>query len=92
MFARPPKSMSFEQAVERVNALADKPCDSKLLILYGLFKQANEGDNACSKPGALKVRARAKWNAWNDVRGLSNDDAKQQYVRYVTQLVQEQTK
>ena len=31
-----------------------------------------------SQPWAVKLEARAKWDAWNEVKGTSSEDAKRQ--------------
>lgn len=54
---------------------------------YGLFKQAKEGDNTKPKPGMMDFAGKAKWGAWNDVKGLDADEAKSQYVEYFIQVL-----
>mmetsp|Transcript_7527 Transcript_7527/g.22259 ORF Transcript_7527/g.22259 Transcript_7527/m.22259 type:complete len:100 (-) Transcript_7527:526-825(-) len=51
------------------------------LLYYGLYKQATEGDVQGSQPWAVQVEARAKWDAWNELKGTSQEDAKAQYVQ-----------
>lgn len=53
--------------------------DDKLL-LYSLFKQATEGSVKTSRPGMLDMIGRAKWDAWNKRKDLSEEDAKRLYV------------
>eukprot|EP00999_Lentomonas_sp_LEN2_P001968 NODE_3130_length_451_cov_50.228395_g3080_i0.p1 GENE.NODE_3130_length_451_cov_50.228395_g3080_i0~~NODE_3130_length_451_cov_50.228395_g3080_i0.p1 ORF type:complete len:106 (+),score=35.09 NODE_3130_length_451_cov_50.228395_g3080_i0:76-393(+) len=53
--------------------------DEKLQV-YSLFKQATQGDVTGSQPWAVQVEARAKWDAWNKLKGMSKDDAKQKYI------------
>ena len=51
------------------------------LDLYKHFKQANFGDNNTSKPGFLSGMAdKAKWNAWDSVKGTSKEDAMKKYI------------
>lgn len=56
------------------------------LRLYGLFKQAMVGDCEASRPGLLDQTGRAKWDAWNAVKGASSKEAKTGYVEFVDQL------
>ena len=60
--------------------------DENKLQLYGLYKQATEGD-APSKCTSINPVARAKWNAWNQARGFSSDVAKDAYVEYANELM-----
>ena len=57
--------------------------------IYGLFKQGSLGDNTADKPGIMSgFEARGKWDAWEAKKGMSQDDAKQAYVDFVTPLLQ----
>jgi diazepam-binding inhibitor (GABA receptor modulator, acyl-CoA-binding protein) len=76
----------FEQAVERVQSLPQRPSNDVLLQLYGLFKQATEGDVSTKRPGMLDVKGRAKWDAWSSRKGLDAEQARAQYVALVTRL------
>lgn len=49
---------------------------------YGLFKQANVGDNDTKKPGMMDFAGKYKWEAWNKNKGLSTDEAKHKYVEH----------
>lgn len=77
----------FDAAVERIKT--EKRSDGKestneeKLKVYALFKQVNVGDVQGSQPWAVQVEARAKWDAWNSVKGKSKTDAMQEYVAEV---------
>lgn len=77
---------AFTDAIERSNALKSRPDNTVLLQLYGLYKQATEGDNATPRPGFTDMRGRTKWNAWTECKGLSKEDAMQRYIDLVTRL------
>ena len=79
---------NFAQSQENVKTLTKRPSDTQLLELYGLFKQASEGDNNSSKPGMFDIKGQFKWNAWKDKAGLSKDEAKQKYIDLVNGLLQ----
>ncbi|KAG8390941.1 hypothetical protein BUALT_Bualt01G0135900 [Buddleja alternifolia] len=49
--------------------------------LYGLHKVAVEGPCHEPQPMALKVSARAKWNAWQKLGSTSQEAAMEQYIR-----------
>ncbi|MBJ8340442.1 MULTISPECIES: acyl-CoA-binding protein [Antrihabitans] len=78
---------SFTQAQEDVKKLTSKPSNDDLLSLYSLFKQASKGDVDGKRPGRLDMVNRAKYDAWDKLKGTSTDDAKQRYVDLVTRLL-----
>lgn len=57
-----------------------------LLEIYGLYKQSTVGDCNTSKPGLFSIQAKAKWNAWNDLKGLSSKDAMIKYIEKITKI------
>ncbi|KAI8126012.1 putative acyl-CoA-binding protein [Lucilia cuprina] len=73
--------VSFEEACELAKNFSKKPSDSEFLEFYGLFKQATVGDCNIEKPGALDLKKKAMWEAWNKHQGLSQDAAKAAYVQ-----------
>lgn len=77
----------FEQAAKDVTSLSAPPDNEAMLKLYGLYKQATKGDCTGARPGMLDFVGRAKYDAWKALAGISPDDAKQQYVNFVNQLV-----
>lgn len=76
----------FEAAVANSKNLSERPDNSTMLKIYALYKQATTGDNAEKKPGFTDMVGRAKWDAWNGFKGVSNDDAMQQYVDLIESL------
>ncbi|MBW0169111.1 MAG: acyl-CoA-binding protein [Hydrogenophaga sp.] len=76
----------FEAAVAQSKNLSERPDNATLLKIYGLYKQATSGDNAEKKPGFGDMVGRAKWDAWNGLKGTSNDDAMQQYIDLIASL------
>ncbi len=77
---------AFENAVANSKKLSEKPDNATLLKIYALYKQATEGDNASKKPGFTDMVGRAKWDAWNTLKGTSADDAKKQYIDLIKSL------
>ena len=53
---------AFEQSLKDVKKLSDLRND-QLLQLYGLYKQATEGDVHGPKPGMLDLKGKAKYQA-----------------------------
>ena len=76
----------FETAVANSKTLTERPDNSTLLKLYGLYKQASAGDNAEKKPGFSDMVGRAKWEAWDSFKGTSSEAAMQQYVELIDSL------
>ncbi len=76
----------FEAAVALSKTLAERPDNPTLLKIYALYKQASEGDNAEKKPSFSDIVARAKWDAWNKLKGTSGDTARQQYIDLIESL------
>lgn len=76
----------FEAAVAESKNLSERPDNMTLLKIYALFKQASLGDNAEAKPGFSDMVGRAKWEAWNSLKGTTADDAMQQYVDLIESL------
>jgi acyl-CoA-binding protein len=77
---------AFETAVANSKSLSERPDNATLLKIYGLYKQATVGDNAEKKPGFGDMVGRAKWDAWNSLKGTSGDDAMQQYIDLIGSL------
>jgi diazepam-binding inhibitor (GABA receptor modulator, acyl-CoA-binding protein) len=76
----------FEQAVAQSKSLPEKPDNMTLLKIYALYKQASEGDVEGKRPGFTDMVGRAKWDAWNEVKGKSKDDAMQEYIDLIESL------
>lgn len=80
-------SQLFEEKAKAVNELPSKPDTDELLKLYGLYKQATVGDNNKEKPGLFNMKDRYKWDAWEELKGTSQQDAEQQYIEFVDSLI-----
>lgn len=76
----------FEAAVANSKNLSERPDNATMLKLYALYKQGTAGDNADKKPGFSDMVGRAKWDAWNGMKGTDSDTAKQQYIDLVESL------
>lgn len=76
----------FEQASVDVKSLSRRPSDNDMLSLYALYKQATEGDVAGDKPGFFDFVARAKYEAWERLKGTSAKAAMQKYIDKVRSL------
>jgi diazepam-binding inhibitor (GABA receptor modulator, acyl-CoA-binding protein) len=66
--------------------LPDNVTDDDKLALYGLYKQATEGDVSTARPGLFDLKGKAKWDAYNAQKGKSTEEAMQEYIMLVDQL------
>ncbi len=76
----------FEAAVANSKKLTERPDNSTLLKIYALYKQATEGDNTEKRPGMMDMVGRAKWDAWDKMKGADAKTAMQQYVDLIESL------
>lgn len=82
-----PLQMQFEQAVAASKELSAKPDNDTLLQLYSLYKQATEGDINVEPPANLfDFVGKAKYDAWNRLKGTTKDQAMQAYINLVEKL------
>ena len=76
----------FQQATLDVKKLSEKPSNEHLLKLYAYFKQATSGDVSGDRPGLLDFVGGAKYDAWEQIKGLPSDQAMTSYIDLVKQL------
>jgi diazepam-binding inhibitor (GABA receptor modulator, acyl-CoA-binding protein) len=77
---------SFEKAVAESKTLPEKPDNATLLQIYALYKQATSGDVEGKRPGFTDMVGRAKWDAWNTLKGKDTKAAMQEYVDLIESL------
>ena len=77
---------AFDQAVAESKTLPEKPDNMTLLKIYALYKQATSGDADGKRPGFGDMVGRAKWDAWNELKGTSSEDAMQDYIDLIESL------
>ena len=82
----PDLDTQFTAASEQVKQLPERPDNDALLKLYALYKQGSEGDVSGKRPGMIDFVGRAKYDAWAELAGMTQDDAKQAYVDLVEDL------
>lgn len=78
--------MNFEKAQSEAKKLPPTISNDDLLELYALYKQATVGDINTSCPSIFDPRGRAKWNSWNNKKGLSQETCKTRYCDLVEAL------
>jgi acyl-CoA-binding protein len=87
----------FESAISRVDNLPGDQAAPHMTELYGLYKQATEGDHdtkgevvgddSPDNPSGEPGMSQAQWDSWSKYKGVSEDDAKRQYIDKVNQIV-----
>jgi len=77
----------FTEAQANVKTLAERPDNQTLLQLYAFYKQATDGDVQGERPGMMDFINRAKYDAWDKLKGTGSDEAKQRYIDVVNGLL-----
>tara|TARA_R110002072_G_scaffold57188_3_gene147266 strand:+ start:9088 stop:9351 length:264 start_codon:yes stop_codon:yes gene_type:complete len=80
-----------QQFEETVNFVQNSDGEVQLsneqkLQMYALYKQATEGDVTGKKPGMMDFVARAKYTAWEELKGQSKEQAMQKYINEIETL------
>ena len=76
----------FDQAQADSKNLDERPDNMTLLKMYALYKQGSSGDADGKRPGMTDMIGRAKWDAWDALKGTSQEAAMQQYIDLVADL------
>jgi len=77
---------AFELAASAAKSLPSRPDDQTLLKLYALYKQGSEGDVTGEKPGFFDFVGSAKFEAWEKLKGTSQEEARSRYVELIRKL------
>ncbi|KAI3866350.1 hypothetical protein MKW92_051134 [Papaver armeniacum] len=73
-------------ATAAADRLSQKVSNDVQLELYGLYKIATEGPCTSPQPSAIKMTARAKWNAWQKLGAMPPEDAMEKYITIVSEI------
>ena len=79
----------FEKAAASTKEFTQRPSNEELLELYALYKQATEGDVTGERPGGFDFKAIAKYDAWEELKGRSREQAMKEYITLVDNLQQQ---
>ena len=78
---------SFEAAAAASKTLPSKPDNETLLKLYSLYKQGTEGDvNGDAPSNPFDFVAKAKYSAWEELKGKTKEAAMEEYIQLVNKL------
>ena len=76
----------FTQAQADSKSLPERPDNMTMLKMYALFKQGSKGDASGERPGFTDMIGRAKFDAWDALKGTAQENAMQQYIDLVDGL------
>lgn len=76
----------FEAAAAAAKQTRKRPDNPTLLKLYSYYKQATEGDVKGERPAGFDFVGGAKHDAWSKLKGMSKDEAMQNYIKQVERL------
>ena len=77
---------TFNEAADAIRESGTGLDNDTMLRLYGLYKQSTQGPCNVPKPGLFQFTARAKWDAWDKLKGTDPKDAMQQYIDLIESL------
>lgn len=91
---------AFVKAIYTIKALSrgpsalERPSEDRRIELYGLYKQATEGDieGLLPRPEGSTLQglaSRKKWDAWKAQEGVSEHEAKTRYVGLLLETMQQ---
>jgi len=86
----------FQAAAQQVNNLPGDVAAKHMTELYGLYKQATEGDvnmqgdevdaTAADQANGPAGLSQAQWDSWNQFKGVPEEEAKQRYVAKAAEI------
>lgn len=77
---------AYKKAFERASNIHEKLPPDIMLRLYAYHKQAEKGDNF-SFNTYNDVKNAFKFNAWIQLRGMNEEDAKKEYIKLVESIL-----
>ena len=76
----------FEKSFQLLSDSKESVAPDIMLKLYAYYKQATSGD-IFSMNDESDVRNAFKFNAWTQLNGMSQDEAKQEYINLAKQVL-----
>lgn len=86
----------FQAAAQKVNNLPGDVAAPHMTELYGLYKQATEGDvnmkanevdaSAADQANGPAGLSQAQWDSWNQFKGVPEEEAKRRYVARAAEI------
>jgi acyl-CoA-binding protein len=83
----------FDEVAAKVKALPSEgpaqPSSELKLELYGLYRQARDGDVEGRRPSPFDLVGRFKYDAWSSHKGMAREEAMRQYISTVENFAKE---
>ncbi|ALU75390.1 acyl-CoA-binding protein [Tenacibaculum finnmarkense] len=80
--------IQFKEAYEKASSIKEKLPPDTMLRLYSYYKQAVKGDMfALNENDNDNLRNSFKFNAWIQLRGMNENQAKQEYINLVNSII-----
>ncbi len=90
MFANEDLNKKFWEAYEKASNLKEKLPPDTMLKLYAYYKQAVKGDNFLfNNEQETSIRNAFKFNAWIQLRGMTEEQAKKEYIDLVKTILKQ---
>ncbi|WP_299007432.1 acyl-CoA-binding protein [uncultured Tenacibaculum sp.] len=78
--------LKFKEAYNIASDLEEKLPPDVMLRLYAYYKQAVKGDRFTFNDNS-DLRNAFKFNAWMQLRGMSEREAKKEYIKLVNSII-----
>jgi len=85
---------AFNKAQAQLVKLSNLPPRETIMKVYGLYKQTTVGDINIERPGffSADLKGKAKYDAWQQFKGMKKDTACLEYIKLVQELVEADSK
>jgi hydroxymethylglutaryl-CoA reductase (NADPH) len=85
---------AFNKAQAQLVKLSNLPPREVIMKVYGLYKQTTVGDINIERPGffSADLKGKAKFDAWQQFKGMKKETACLEYIKLVQQLVEADSK
>lgn len=78
--------LNFKEAYKIASKLEEKLPPDVMLRLYAYYKQAVKGDRFTFNDNS-DLRNAFKFNAWMQLRGMDENEAKKEYIKLVNSII-----
>lgn len=78
--------LKFKEAYKIASKLEEKLPPDVMLRLYAYYKQAVKGDRFTFNDNS-DLRNAFKFNAWMQLRGMDENEAKEEYIKLVNSII-----
>jgi len=79
--------MEFRDSFKRISEMEKDLPPDVLLRLYAYYKQAVKGDTFNVNKDESDLRNAFKFNAWVQLKGMSEEEAKQEYINLASEIL-----